>query len=141
MQETREQVLADIRMPGRRESLTPLEEAEAARQEGRSRPAPPQKALPRVPVEARDRIQTWAGSRPSKPLPRSPIPQAPKRPSDSPSLRKGWDGQKSVNSAFIEKSKGALDDGKPSLQIRRDHQGNLYLHFHLWKLMGLWTQM
>ena len=109
MQETRDQVLADIRKPGQRESLRKVSASDA------TRPAPPRKALPTMPIDARQKVQTWGGSKPAKPLPKLPIPEAPKRPSDSPSLRKGWDGQKSVNSAFIERSKSPLTEGKPSM--------------------------
>jgi len=113
LEDTREKVLADIRKPGRKESLTPLSESEDARIRAKPRPAPPRKALPTKPTEARDRVQTWAGSKPSKPLPRSPLPVPPTRPSVSPSMSKGWDGQKSSTSAFIEKSNSSASPLPP----------------------------
>lgn len=104
MQEAREQLLADIRLPGRKETLRRTTMSDVDKKDGTAKPKPPNKALPKMPEESRPRVETWAGSKPTKPLPQSPVPEAPKRPSDSPILRKEWNGQKSATSAFIERS-------------------------------------
>eukprot|EP00794_Sanderia_malayensis_P016250 gene16250-17891_t len=113
LQETRTELLSDIRKPTHRQSLKrispPARPPHVSMTLGRVVDrAPPRKPLPQSPQQPEDlkyRSETWSG-KPSKPLPKCPVPV---RPPNSPSLgselnRKAWTGQPSITSAFEQNS-------------------------------------
>ena len=142
MKESRDDLLTEIRKPGRKETLRRISAPPSSKPVihlGRvveNKPAstlpypklptvaegpPPRKPLPKAPEnDSRIRAETWTG-RPKKPLPKGPLPGPPQRPPNSPSLdarQAKWDGQRSENSAFRESSRSpvqrAVENGKAS---------------------------